>query len=194
MSPPSQSLREIELPYEWADTVGSVHVELGRNDDPAALGCAEFARGFPYLRATVEPPARGYADALGWVQLVDHSGLEGGFQIDLFEPLGDSPNPFGFYGFAPTLFDAPHSDELENWDFLAHTFLCGIGGRLFDENRDVRAVVGFGWGFVKRGPQIDYQGPEALAGADWDRHLDYLARRFPAWEFAPGFHRHPLQA
>jgi hypothetical protein len=193
LAPSPQPQRALELPYEWAETKGSVRVEITVNDDPVGLGCAEFARGFPLCRARVEPPARGYADALGWVQLVDHTDEEGGFQIDLFQPLGEVTHPFGFFGFAPTFFDAPHSD-LENWDFLAHAFLCGIGGTLFDTERDVLAVLGFSWGFTKRGSQFEYYEPVALANGDWDSHLEYLERRFPAWPFAAGFHRHPLQA
>lgn len=179
------------MPYRWAGTEGVVRVAIRPNDDPAALGCAEFGRGFPYCRATVEPPARGYADALGWLQLVDHSTRPPGFQIDLFAPFGDVGHPFGFFGFAPTFFDAPHSDD-ENWDFLAHAFLCGLGGDLFDEQRDIRAVLGFSWGFSKRARQFEFFAPKPLAAEDWDSHRDYLAGRFPSWPSAPGFHRDPL--
>jgi hypothetical protein len=190
---PPQPFQAIELPYEWADTTGLVRVEIRCNDDPAALGCADFARGFPYCRATVEPPARGYADALGWVQLVDHSGRDPGFAIDPFGPLGESNHPFAFFGFAPTMFDAPHSDEFEDWDFLAHSFLCGLGGELFEQERDVCAVIGFRWGFAKRGTQCEFLGPDPLAAADWERHRDYLSRAFAGWSFARGFRRHPLR-
>jgi hypothetical protein len=190
LSAPSQPPRVLELPYRWAGTEGEVRVEIRVNEDPAALGCAEFARGFPYCRATVEPPARGYADALGWVQLVDQAGGEGAFAIDPFSPLGDVGHPFGFFGFAPTFFDAPHNDE--DWDFLAHAFLCGLGGELLDADRDIRAVLGFSWGFTKRGDELTFFDPAPLAPADWDRHLDYLSRAFPTWTFAPGFRQDPL--
>ena len=46
---------------------------MGIDDDPSVFGCEEVARGFPYLRAMLEPPAVGYGDILGWVQLVDMS-------------------------------------------------------------------------------------------------------------------------
>lgn len=189
---PPQPLRAIELPYLWADREGAVRVELHVNDDPAAVGCSELARGYPYMRATIEPPARGYADVFGWVQLLDSSLRRNGFYLDYFEPLGPVPHPFGFYGFAPTFFDAPHSDE-ENWDFLAHSFLCGLGGEILDEQRDIRAILGFSWGFSKRGSEFEYLGPDPLGAACWDAHLDYLGQAYPDWDFVPGFRRHPQE-
>lgn len=179
------------LPFRWAGVEGEVQVEVRANDDPAALGCRDFARGFPVCRATIAPPSRGYADMLGWIQLVDDSWHADGFHADSFEPLGDLSHPFGFYGVAPTLFDAPHADA-EDFDFLAHSFLCGLGGELLEFRHEARAVLGFSWGCRKRGPEIELLDPEPLPPEAWDGHRDYLARRFPVWTFAPGFHQRPL--
>lgn len=193
MAATSRPLVVLELPYRWAGTEGTVEVEITRNEDPAFHGCAEFARGFPVCRATLEPPARGYADALGWVQLLDHSEQrDPGFEIDLFTPLGESPHPFGFFGFAPAFFDAPHTTD-PNWDFFAHTFLCGIGGTLFDEQRDIRAVLGFSWGFRKQGEKFECLPLEAIGPQAWNGHRDYLSRRFPSWSFAEGYREDPLE-
>ena len=191
MSPP-QSPRAVELPFIWAGIDGSVRAELCENDDPVALGCPELARGFPYCRATVEHDGRGYLDFLGWVQLADFDHPDGGFVIDPFMPLGSMPQPFAFHGWAPTLFDAPHAD-FEDWNFRVHSFLCGLGGPLHDLRHEVRAVLGFGWGFSKRAEAFEFLGPDALAAAAWDGHRDYLKRTFPDWTFAPGFHQHPLR-
>jgi hypothetical protein len=169
-----------------------VRVEIRENDDPAALGCAEFARGFPCCRATVTPAARGYADMLGWVQMRDDTYRNEGFFSDGFEPLGPLPHPFGFYGVSPTLFDAPHFDG-EDMDFQVHSFLCGLGGELLEFRREVRPVLGFGWGFLKRGASIEFLGPEPLTTQDWAAHLAYLGRRFPEWTFAPAFSEHLLR-
>lgn len=199
MPAPSQYPQTIELPYRWGDIEGSVRVELRENDDPATFGCPELARGFPCCRATVEPLGHGYSDFFGWVQLVDlkhfsrgpllmHSGK--GFEIDPYLPIGLAPYPFSFFGLAPTFFDAPHTDE--NWDFIAHSFLCGLGGELHEVRREARAILGFSWGFFKRGPEIEFIGLNALEAAEWDRHRDYLARTFPEWTFAQGFFDHPL--
>ena len=183
----------MELPYRWNEHDGSVRVEVWENDDPATYGCAEFARGHPCCRATIEPPARGYADMLGWVQLVDTSFYEHatGFVADGFQLLGELTHPFGFFGISPTLFDAPHTPD-ENAHFLAHTFLCGLGGPLLEFRRETRAVLGFRWGFVKRGEKIDFIDLSPLPAEGWDRHRKYLASAFEGWTFAPGYQQHPL--
>jgi len=189
------SPKRLELPYRWNDREGVVRVEMAVNSDPDRFGGEDFARGFPYCRATIEPPALGYNDMLGWIQLVDTDDHEPGFHVDFFEPLGRVPHPFAFFGFAPTLFDSPHA-TFPDWDFVAHTFLCGMGGKLLEQTeagrREVRPILGFKWGFTKRGPEIDSFGPEVLAAEDWNRHLGYLRGAFRDWEFPPGFFDHPL--
>jgi hypothetical protein len=181
------------LPFRWAGREGEVQVEIKENNDPAALGCEEWARGFPVCRAKITSPSQGYADMLGWIQLVDDSWHGGGFHADGFEPLGPLPHPFGFYGVSPTLFDAPHYDG-ENFDFLAHTFLCGLGGELLEFRHEALAVLGFTWGCRKRGPEIEFHPVEALSPESWDSHQSYLARRFPNWTFPPGFFQDPLES
>jgi hypothetical protein len=181
-------LETMTLQYRWSGVTGTVQVEIGVNDDPAALGCAEFARGFPYCRATISPPARGYLDALGWVQLLSWTHPGEDFRIDPFAPLGEVSHPFGFFGFAPTLFDAPHTDlDLVDSNFVAHSFLCGLGGDLLEFRREARAVLGFSWGFSVRDRQKEILPPASLGPADWDHHRDYLREAHPGWSFAPGF-------
>ena len=166
---------------------GTVEVELGRNEIPAELGCPEYAHGFPFCRATVAPAARGYQDVLGWVQLVDSTDLFGEFRIDPFEPLGEVAHPFCFYGFAPVLFDAPHRDHRLDTDWVAHSFLCGLGADPLDGESEVDAILGFSWGFSIRAGEIEAQGPTVLAPEAWDSHTAYLRGAFPAWTFLPDF-------
>ena len=185
----------MELPYRWNGTEGRVLVEVRVNDDPAALGCAEFARGFPYCTATVEHAGVGYLDVLGWVQLANSSKREGGFYLDYFEPLGPLPHPLCLYGWAPTLFEAPHSDEHDDWDIHDHSFLSAHGGELLEFRHEVRPILGFSWGFYQRSQGIEHFGPAPLSPPDWDRHRDCLSERFGKWNwtFAPGFSQDPLQ-
>lgn len=178
----------MRLDFERGGVAAAVSVEVVANDDPAHYGCPEFARGFPVCRATIEPPARGYADFLGWVQLVESTDLANEFRIDPFEPLDLEPtHPFCFFGFAPTLFDAPHRDHREDTDWLAHSFLCGLGtGPLYPPG-EVDALLGFSWGFGIRDGEIRIRGSAPLDAAAWDAHLPYLGRRFERWRFLSGF-------
>jgi len=177
----------VRIEFERAGVASVVEVSVGVNEDPAALGCPEFARGFPVCRATISPPARGYADFLGWVQLVRSTDLSGEFRIDPFEPLGEATYPVCFFGFAPVLFDAPHRDHREDTDWVAHSFLCGLGADPLDRENEVDALLGFSWGFEIRGGEIRVHGPACLGPEDWDGHHAYLDDAFPAWSFLPGF-------
>ncbi|HSS31958.1 MAG TPA: hypothetical protein VLL27_01605 [Solirubrobacterales bacterium] len=180
------TLDRLSIPFERAGVAGTVDVEVGVNDDPAAYGCPECARGFPWCRATVEPPARGYADALGWIQLVDWEQAGEGFLIDPFAPLGEVSHPFGFFGFAPTMFDAPHTDRpLHDSDFIAHSFLCGLGPEPLGSRFEADAILGFSWGFHVRGGEFEIDGPAPLGPEAWDVHLAYLHESHPRWTFLP---------
>jgi len=177
----------VRIEFERAGVASVVEVEVGVNENPAELGCPDFARGFPVCRATIAPPARGYADFLGWVQLVAASNRAGGFQMDPFEPLGDVSHPFGFYGFAPVLFDAPHRDDRPDMDWLAHSFLCGLGETMLEGRKEVDAILGFSWGFRIRDGEISVRGPSLLSAQDWDGHRDYMHAVYSGWSFLPGF-------
>jgi hypothetical protein len=195
MSAP-EALRTLELPYRWGEVEGTVAVEMGIDDNPREFGCEEVARGFPYLRARLDPPAVGYGDSLGWIQLIDMSDRGRGLRIDNCELLGSVPHPFSSYGPSPTFFDHPHTYH-RDWDFLAHTFLCGLGGKLLEFRQEVHALLGFSWEINKRGDRIEVSGPTPLAASDWDRHHRYLNRRYRRfrlrkWSFVPGFADGPL--
>ena len=177
----------LRLEFERAGIPGSVEVEVDVNGEPEALGCPPYARGFPFCRATVHPEARGYADMLGWVQLVSSTDLFGEFRIDPFEPLGEVSHPFCFFGFSPTLFDAPHRDHREDADWVAHSFLCGLGERPLEPGPEVDALLGFSWGFQIRDSRIAVEGAAPIGREDWDGHLEYLRAAFPRWSFRPGF-------
>jgi hypothetical protein len=164
---------------------GAVDVTLEPNEDPAALGCRPSGRGFPVCTATVSYPGRGYAAALGWTQLVRSTdGASGGaeFELDPYEPLGRLPHPFCWFGFAPTLFDAPSRRSRAPIEWTAHSFLCFIG-----RTHEARAIVGFSWGFSIRNEQISIDAPEALPAGAWDMHVPLLREEHPTWEFARGY-------
>jgi hypothetical protein len=172
----------MRIDFTYAGRVGAVEVEVGVNDDPAALGCPDEARGLPYCRAAIEQEAGGYADALGWIQLVDSTDAPGGFAIDPFEPLGEVGHPFCFFGFAPTLFDAPSRAGRADMAWTANSFLAGIG-----EEHEAVALLGFSWGFTIGGGEVTLVGPTALNASAWDGCRPPLEAAYPGWGFAPGF-------
>lgn len=170
----------MRIDFVHAGKPGTVRVELAANDDPAALGCPDGARGLPYCRATIEQDARGYGDALGWIQLVDSTDAPGGFAIDPFEPLGEVTHPFCFFGFAPTLFDGPSRPAREDMTWTANSFLAGIRG-----DHEAFAILGFTWGFEIRDGEVSILGPTQLDGSAWDACLPPLEAAHPRWHFIP---------
>lgn len=178
----------MRLDFRLLDASGWVDVEVEPNRDPAALACPPFARDFPVCVATVSYAGQGYKSALGWVQLVRSSdnateGTE--FEMDPFEPLGPSPHPFCFFGFAPRLFDAPARRSRPDMDWSAETFLCFVPRDAAE--REVRAILGFGWGFRLRKGEISLTPPASLGPLEWDKHVPLLRREHPAWAFASGY-------
>jgi hypothetical protein len=190
----------LEIPYRWAGVDGRVQVAVKTNDDPEALGCPELARGFPYCKAVVESDdAEGYDHIYGWIQMVDADDEPPGFHFDQ-HPAYENELPFSSSGFLSRFVDAPFADY-RDFDFLAHTFLSGKGGKLLEFRKEVRAILGFSWGYAKRGQRIEWFGPDLLSVEDWDGHLEYLTRKYrwrwwrpwrKPWTFAPGFFQHPL--
>lgn len=178
-------LDSLAFEFQRAGAPVSVRADLWVNDDPAAYGCPEFARGFPVMRATIEPPARGYQDLLGWIQLIRDPEQRPDFFNDSPEMLGEVSHPFGYFGSAPTLFDAPHRDPLPDLEWVAHTYLGGVGG-IYGEF-DAHVFLGFSWGYRIRAGEISLIGFERLGPDAWDAHLPYLESICPRWSFAPGY-------
>jgi hypothetical protein len=178
----------VRLDFRLRDASGSVEVSVEPNTDPEALGCSPFARDFPVCTATVAYGGEGYRAALGWVQLVrstDGASAGEAFEMDPFEPLGPSPHPFCFFGFAPVLFDAPARPTREDMDWTAETFLCFVA---MDSNqREARAILGFSWGFSIRKKAIVLRAPARLAATEWNRHQEFLRHEHPTWAFASGY-------
>jgi hypothetical protein len=166
---------------------GTVEVSSVPNDNPAALGKGEEARGYPALTARVEFAGEGYRALFGWIQLVrsTDNASGGAFEMDPARFFEDSPTPFCFYGYKPVLFDAPSRDTREPMDWLAHSFLA-IVPRDQGDLKEVRPLVGFAWGFqIDDGGQITLKEVERLDVHDWNSHLPLLAKIYPLWRFRP---------
>ena len=181
----------VVLDFSLRDLPGWVAVTLEPNDDPEALGKPPPARGFPVCTAEVTYRGRGYTAALGWIQLVRSTDAASGgdqFELDPYEPLGQTAHPFCFFGFAPTLFDAPSRESRAPLDWTANSFLCFIARNR--DRREARAILGFSWGFSIRDELFSYDSPASLTPSAWDDHLSLLGREHPTWAFARGYHGH----
>lgn len=178
----------MQLEFVLRDLPGSVEIQVEPNVEPSVLGCPEAARGFPVCTATVTYSGRGYGAAFGWVQLVrstDGTSEGRDFELDPFEPLGRLPHPFCFFGFAPTLFDAPSRPTRDSIQWTAHTFLCFLSEGT--QHLQACAVLGFQWGFALEESAVMLFPPAAVSPAAWNDHLGLLRTSHPTWEFARGY-------
>lgn len=183
--------RTVTIDFTFRDLPGWVQVTIGSNDDPEALGMPATATGFPVCTATVTYRGQGPRAALGWIQLVRSSDNASGgaaFELDPFYPLGVSAHPFCFFGFAPTLFDAPWRDPGARLAWTAHSFLAFIAedGR----RAAASALVGFSWGFSVADSTCTHEAPTVLAASAWDGHRGLLAAAHPTWGFTDGYRSH----
>lgn len=149
------------------------------------------AGGFPVCTATVDFAGTGYDSFFGWVQLVqssdnDTAGNE--FEMDPFFLFKDVSSPYCFFGFKPTLFDAPSRLSKKPIQWLAHSFLAFTppNSDLFIDlkKREVKFVLGFSWGFdINMQSLVLLRSVERLGASDWDGHLDLFRRKYPTWRF-----------
>jgi hypothetical protein len=175
----------LRIEFSLRGLSGRVEVEVEPNRDPDELGCPPHAEGFPVCNAVVRYAGRGYRAALGWIQLVRSADGSTGevFEPDPVEALGRVPHPFCWFGFAPNLFDPPSRRSREPLDWTAHSFLAFVA----DERR-VRALLGFSWGFAIRDEGMSLTPPASLDASGWDGHLALFERSYPEWAFDPGYH------
>jgi len=168
---------------------GRVVVTVERNAQPELVGSSPESRGFPMAKAAVDYADRGYDSMMGWIQLVrSDDNLSGGrqFEIDPLEFLGDLPHPFCWLGINPTLFDAPSRSPRRDLDWMAQSYLCVPDGDGVNA-MEVRALLGFSWGFTVRTGRITIVQPERLRPTVWNEQCERLAEAFPSWRFRPGF-------
>jgi hypothetical protein len=177
----------MRLEFKLRDHPGFIDVTIDANLHPEALGCSVAAEDFPVCTAIVEYAGKGYMRAMGWIQLVcssDNSSGGSGFEMDPYDPLGTLAHPFCWFGFAPTLFDAPWRHPRRDLDWTAHSFLGFISG---SNQPEICAVTGFSWEFQIRSERISIADPKMLRASSWDEHLPVLQREYPAWHFSSGF-------
>jgi hypothetical protein len=180
------TVSELSLPFAARELRGVVKVAVYPNAEPALVGSADWAYGFPICEASIEWDAQGYQALLGWVQVVGMrapgTDAPRNWATDPLEVYEGLNTPFGFYGLSPTLFDAPaRSDRTRPLDWHAESFLCSAPSRPMA--REAKPVAGFSWGFVLNHGEIATIEPSALDLTAWTRHLDLLRSTYPGWTF-----------
>jgi hypothetical protein len=182
------TLLRMRIDFRYEELTGFVVVVCVPNEEPARLGCPEAARGFPVCTATVGCDGEGYRALFGWVQLVlstDNVSKGRTFEIDPFGLFEDIPNPYCWFGFTPTLFDAPWRPNRVDLKWKAQSFLCVTP--LFEAGRRVLPLLGFDWGFDVEEEAIRLAPVRPLESEVWSKHVPYLSQTYDSWEFGRGF-------
>jgi hypothetical protein len=189
---------QMEIPFSHLGHQGRVIITSEKTLEPAILGAREGATGLANCKATIEFPAGGYLELLGWVQLVcstDNSSHGRKFEMDPFDVFDldkHAPSPYCWYGINPTLFDAPSRGKRVDLDWVAHSFLAAsplhgkrrITAPLREYRRIVMPLLGFSWGFhIFNKENIELKSITSLTAADWASHLPYLRKYYKKWQF-----------
>jgi hypothetical protein len=163
---------------------GRVEVDVVANADPSSLGCDDDNLLFPACTAKVRYAGGGYQAMFGWVQLVrstDATTVD--FEMDPYFLLPDIDVPYCFYGYKPTLFDAPGRTHRDDMDWIAHSFLAATPTEY--GARQVTPLQGFSWGFSIRSRVIHPEPALPLRPNEWINHIPYLRAAYPSWQFDP---------
>jgi hypothetical protein len=182
-------MASIALPFRLRGLDGLVTVDVVANEDPKRWGYDLLGRfpmdqavGFPVVRASVGYPAEGYRAAMGWIQLVYYGEdpRDPEVLVDLVPQHEDAGTPYAFWGFCPTFFDAP-STQQSGICWTADAFLATSPDALM--TKAVLPICGFRWGYATTRRPPDLLPPERVGAQTWDRARAVLAERFLAWEF-----------
>ena len=176
---------QLSLPFSVRGSDGHVDVAVWRSANPESIGCQDWERDFPVCEAKISCEARGYSALMGWIQLVRMRSPINGEAHWVTDPLQvyDGLNtPFGFYGLAPTLFDAPaRSDRTRSLDWYAESYLCFAPSSPMA--REAQPLTAFSWGFQLDEGAITVHAPAPVALTSWATHVPLLESGYPGWNF-----------
>ncbi len=172
-----------------------VSIWYGTNSGPTDTGFENLrdlgpdprVRGFPVLKAEVDSSGRGYANILGWIQVVAHLRPDGSvedWEPDLLPALRERDVPFCSWAYHPTFFDAPFWPDRPQLHWRADLFLCPMTIR-DPAVEEIVPIAGFRWGFRIPSDGADPELlPLATVGADaWKESVPGLRSWFPNWRF-----------
>ncbi len=182
-----QSVRppQLSIPFALELLAGRIEVTIAPSTAPESIGCPPWELGFPVCEAAVTTTARGYAALMGWVQLVamrSPPATRFEWTADPLEIYGGLNTPFGFYGIAPTLFDAPsRRDRTRSLEWRAESYLCVAPSSPM--TREALPVAAFSWGFTMANGEISIAEPHPIPLSTWTGHVQLLESEYPGWVF-----------
>lgn len=148
----SQKMTEhsrLKIPFVFKGKHGSISVEISENRGIKSSGFTAIGhkfkdgdvKGYPTMKASVSYTGRGYEALFGWVQIVTHT-YDGGPEIeavvDIASQFSEYSNPFCFYGYKPTIFDAPRHNPGVTMNWIAYTFLCPLK---FESDKGTKVIA-----------------------------------------------------
>lgn len=142
-------------------------------------------RGFPVLKADVSFRGRGYQAMFGWFQsiCIQKKGGETGLFVDLAPQFQEFRNPICYYGYKPSLYDAPSNNDPGIMKWKAYTFLCPL---FLSRVKRIKIIplVGFTWGFtMKDGKPEEILYPVKAEKKEWEFVRASASEDYPDWEF-----------
>ena len=191
--PPAKS-ESINLEFRHHGHMGWVHVTVSRNHGVLSSGFTaiderftdSMVKGFPVMKAAVSFQGAGYEAMFGWLQVISHDYERGEeeFSVDIADQFREFMNPFCYYGYKPTLYDAPRhvAPGLKVWK--AYTFLCPLFLSGQERIRDIVPVAGFTWGYMLEGKSVSSILPPLSASPDeWATVRGNVSGSYREWSF-----------
>ena len=179
------------VPFRLRGVDGVIEVVIDRSTAAEDTGLclldgslsANAGVGLPICTATVEYSGRGYAAAMGWVQLVRSTDSDdpGVFEPDPLAMFREVNTPYAFFGIRPTLFDAPYRPITQDLRWRARSYLAVTDDAVM--SRAARPIAAFTWGFTIESGRVNISSPVPLPTDTWSAHIPTLARAYPNWQF-----------
>ena len=185
-----------QFSFSYGYKQGSILVKCSSNRGARSSGFTAIGpqftddevRGYPVMKAAVRYSGRGYEALFGWVQIVTHrygEGSEMEVEVDIAPQFSEYQNPFCFYGYKPTLYDAPRHNPGLSMDWTAYSFLCPLKIPDSAGKKSISPVTGFRWGYrLLAGKVIELFKPEIVHEEKWKSLKKEVENNYGDWEFS----------
>ncbi len=179
-----------DIPFRLRDRDGTIHVEIGANDDPVEVGHPLVAigydvqkfRGFPVITASITYDGIGVRAWMGWLQVIERHDDDGTVVPGVDVPPFLDVMPLFTYGYLPTFSDFPANPDHPDGEWVAHTFLVAAPDVV--RTRRLGPVAAFRWGYrLVGGGVVARFAPSELDVGVWETHRALLESEYPDWAF-----------